>query len=112
MKWHLNNMEILTIQLNNLTQILSLNLLTSRTHSTRGFILGTKNKLVDDDIIALNAILGQLLDETISFVQGKEFRNANTNEGCLGGVGELSLDGANILSPLAEFFSKGGFTNA
>lgn len=42
-----------------------------------------ENQLVDDDVVCVNAALGQLLDQSLRLVQGEELGDAHTDEGGL-----------------------------
>lgn len=42
-----------------------------------------ENQLVDDDVVRVDAALGQLLDQPLRLIQGQELSDANTNEGGL-----------------------------
>lgn len=49
------------------------------THFTRP-VWVRENKLVDDDVVCVNAALGQLLDQPLRLIQGEELRDAHTDE--------------------------------
>lgn len=52
------------------------------THFARPFGV-RENELVDNDVVCVNAALGQLLDQSLRLVQGEELGDANTDEGGL-----------------------------
>lgn len=52
------------------------------THFARPFGV-RENQLVDNDVVCVNAALGQLLDQSLRLVQGEELGDAHTDEGCL-----------------------------
>lgn len=51
-------------------------------HLTRPLRVG-KNKLVHDDVVCVDAALGQLLDQALCLIQGEELSNTHTDEGGL-----------------------------
>ena len=52
------------------------------THFTRPLCV-RENQLVDDDVVCVNAALGQLLDQPLRLIQGEELSNTHTDEGGL-----------------------------
>lgn len=56
--------------------------MSSFTHFARPFGI-RENQLVDNDVVCVNAALGQLLDQSLRLVQGEELGDAHTNEGGL-----------------------------
>lgn len=42
-----------------------------------------ENKLVDNDVVRVDAALGQFLDQPLCLIQGEELSNTNTDEGRL-----------------------------
>lgn len=42
-----------------------------------------KNQLVDDDVVRVNATLGQFLDQSLRLIQGEELGDTHTDEGGL-----------------------------
>ena len=42
-----------------------------------------EHQLVDDDVVRVDATLGQLLDQPLRLVQGQELCDAHADEGCL-----------------------------
>lgn len=47
-----------------------------------------ENQLVDDDVVCVNAALGQLLDQPLRLIEGQKLSDAHTDEG-----GLLLMDG-------------------
>lgn len=56
--------------------------MTGFTHFTRPLWVG-ENELVDDDVVCVDAALGQLLDQPLRLVQGEELSDTHTDEGGL-----------------------------
>lgn len=52
------------------------------THFARPVRVG-ENQLVDNDVVRVNATLGQFLDQPLRLVQGEELGDAYADEGCL-----------------------------
>lgn len=48
-----------------------------------GLLRVGENKLVDDDVVCVDATLGQLLDQPLRLVEGEELGDAHTDEGGL-----------------------------
>lgn len=63
--------------------------MTSFTHFTRFLSVG-ENELVDDDVVCVDATLGQFLDQPLRLVQRQELSDAHADEGGLFlGAGEV-----------------------
>lgn len=56
--------------------------MTSFTHFARLVSVG-EHELVDDDVVRVDATLGQFLDQTLGLVQRQELSDAHTDEGGL-----------------------------
>lgn len=56
--------------------------MTGFTHFTRPLCIG-ENKLVDDDVVRVDAALGQLLDQPLCLIQREELSDTHTDEGGL-----------------------------
>lgn len=52
------------------------------THFTRPLQV-REDKLIDDDIVCVDAALGQLLDQSLRLVKGEELSDTHTDEGGL-----------------------------
>lgn len=63
--------------------------MTSFAHFTR-FLSVRENELVDDDVVSVDATLGQFLDQPLGLVQWQELGDAHADEGGLFlGAGEV-----------------------
>lgn len=54
----------------------------SFTHFARPVRVG-ENQLVDDDVVRVDATLGQLLDQSLRLIEREELGDTNTDEGGL-----------------------------
>ena len=126
-KGHENHVEVIAIQVEALSDVLVLHLLPCHhlgadllrllgeagdvlvepLAELLGILLGEQD-LVDNDVVRIDAEFGQLLDEALGLVDGKEFGDANADEGgdggILEGVVDLVDDGPGLLEAADEHF--------
>lgn len=95
-QWYLGNVKVF-IQLFHLIQVFGLDLVSSLTHHAGLFSI-RKDKLVDNDLVGVDLVVGQLLDQLLSLIQGQEFSDAHTDEGPLFRVLELFANGSDDCS--------------
>lgn len=62
-----------------LVEVLGLDLVSGLAHLT-GSLCIRKHQLVDDDVVCVDAALGQLLDQALRLVQGQELGDAHADE--------------------------------
>ena len=79
---HYHNVEVL-VQFQNLVQVLLLHFRAGTAHLA--LALG-KQDLVDYDVVDVDLELCQLLDQSLGLVHRQEFRDADSDESCPGGV--------------------------
>lgn len=79
---HYHHMKVL-IKLQYLVEVLLLHFGTCIAHPA---VIIREEDLVDDNVVDIDVELGQLLNETLSFIHGEEFRNADCDKGSLGRV--------------------------
>ena len=75
-----------------LIEILCLDPASSFAESARGLSRSLEEQLVDDDVVSVDATLGQLLHQPLGLVQGQELGDADADERRRVGITELLVD--------------------